>query len=91
MATLQNETPNSMDFHVKRKRQHIDIHVDISTVLSGLHMITMRCVKGGHPVAYYKFMTEVGPCISKEIGVKNQGLFGIGVAKASTDPVTSDV
>ena len=84
MATLQHETPNSMVFHVKRKRQHSDIHVDISAVLSGLHIVTMRCAKGGDAVAYFKFMSEVGPCISKEIGVKKQGPSGgIDVAKAS--------
>jgi 5'-AMP-activated protein kinase catalytic alpha subunit len=60
MATLQNETPTSMVFHVKRKKQHTDIHVDISTVLSGLHIVTMRCAKGGHAITYYKFMSEIG-------------------------------
>merc|ERR1719181_915004 len=61
VATLQHETPDSMVFHLKRKRKHSDIHVTISTVLSGLHIITMRCAKGGDAITYYKFMAEVGP------------------------------
>ena len=87
MATLQNETPNSMDFHVKRKRQHIDIHVDISTVLSGLHIVTMRCAKGGarHYVLQIYVRNWISYTVSKEIGVKKQGPSSIAVVKASSD------
>merc|ERR1719181_2272684 len=83
MATLESETPNSMVFHVKRKGQHSGLYVDIFMVLKTLHIVEIRRGKGD-AIAYYKFMAEIGPLISKEIGIRNQGPSGIAVADAAT-------
>ena len=82
MATLQSEAPHGMVVHVKRKGQHSDLHVDIFMVLKNLHIIEIRRGKGD-AIAYYKFMAEIGPLISKEIGIRNQGPSGIAVADAT--------
>ena len=82
MATLQSEAPHGMVVHVKRKGQHSDLHVDIFMVLKNLHIVGIRRGKGD-AIAYYKFMAEIGPLISKEIGVKHQGPSGIAVADAT--------
>merc|ERR1712037_368674 len=82
MATLQSEAPHGMVVHVKRKGQHSDLHVDIFMVLKNLHIIEIRRGKGD-AIAYYKFMAEIGPLISKEIGIRNQGPSGIVVVEAA--------
>ena len=91
MATLQSEAPHGMVVHVKRKGQHSDLHVDIFMVLKDLHIVGIRRGKGD-AIAYYKFMAEIGPLISKEIGVKYQGPYGIAVtnATAATDASAAD-
>ena len=83
MATLQSETPHGMVFHVKRKGQHSGLHVDIFMVLTNLHIVEIRRGKGD-AIAYYKFMAGIGPRISKEIGIQNQGPSGIVVADAAS-------
>ena len=85
MAALESETPNGMVFHVKRKGQHSGLHVDIFMVLKNLHIVEIRRGKGD-AIAYYKFMAETGPRISKEIGIVNQGPSGIVVADATAAP-----
>jgi len=82
MASLQSETANGMVFHVRRKGQHSDLHIDIFMVLKNLHIIEIRRGKGD-AIAYYKFMAEIGPLISKEIGIRNQGPSGIVVTDAT--------
>ena len=86
MAVLLSETANGMVFHVQRKGQHSGLHVDIFMVLKNLHMVEIRRGKGD-AIAYYKFMFEIGPRISKEIGIRNQGPSGIVVStvEISTD------
>jgi len=78
MATLQSETPNSMVFHVKRKGHHSDLRVDVFMVLENIHIVKIRRGEG-NAIAYYKFMSEIGPHVSKELGVPNQGPSGIVV------------
>lgn len=51
-------------------------------VLKNLHIIEIRRGEGD-AIAYYKFMAEIGPLISKEIGVTNQGPSGIVVTDAT--------
>ena len=82
MAAVESETPNGMVFHVKRKGQHSGLYVDIFMVLKNLHIVEIRRGKGD-AIAYYKFMAEIGPLISKEIGIVNQGPSGIVVADAT--------
>merc|ERR1711934_275179 len=88
MATLQSEAPHGMVVHVKRKGQHSDLHVDIFMVLKDLHIVGIRRGKGD-AIAYYKFMAEIGPLISKEIGVKHQGPSGIAVADSTAASAAS--
>merc|ERR1719506_3589350 len=73
---------HGMVVHVKRKGQHSDLHVDIFMVLKNLHIIEIRRGKGD-AIAYSKFMAKIGPLISKEIGIRNQGPSGIAVADAT--------
>merc|ERR1719198_1845873 len=76
MAVLQSETPNGLLFHVKRKRRHSGLQINIFMVLDNLHIVEIR--RGhGDAIAYHKFMARIGPEISKEIGIKNQGPSGI--------------
>merc|ERR1712226_1126289 len=82
MTVLQNATSYGMVFHVKRKGQQCGVHVDIYMVLTNLHIIEIRRGKGD-AIAYYKFMADIGPQISKEIGITNQGPSGIVVTDAS--------
>ena len=89
MAVLQSETANGMVFHVKRKGQHSGLHVDIFVVLKTLHIVEIRRGKGD-AIAYYKFMAEIGPLISKEIGISNQGPSGIVVTDMSAARVSHD-
>merc|ERR1719482_2713948 len=89
MATLQSEAPHGMVVHVKRKGQHSDLHVDIFMVLKNLHIVDIRRGKGD-AITYYKFMAEIGPLISKEIGVKHQGPSGIAVTDVTTAAADDD-
>ena len=80
MATLLSETSHDMIFKVKRKGRCSSIHVNISVVLKDLHIVEIkRASKGDDAIAYHKFMAEVGPQISKQIGPPNQGPSGITV------------
>ena len=89
MAVQESETPYGMVFHLQRKGQHSGLHVNIFMVLKNLHIVEIRRGKGD-AIAYYKFMAEIGPLISKEIGISNQGPSGIVVTDMSAARVSHD-
>jgi len=71
MATLQSETANGMVFHIKRRRRHSTLHVDIFMALENLHIVETRCGKGDD-IVYSKLMTKIQSQISKEIGISDR-------------------
>ena len=78
MATLQSEKATTMTFSVQRKRRKTVLIIDIFAVVNKLNIVKIR--RGdGDAVAYHKFMARIGPEISKEIGISNQGPSGIVV------------
>lgn len=78
MATLKSETTNTLAFNVKRKRCKTALNINIFAVLKNLNIMEIRRGEGD-AVAYHKFMAQIGPEISRKIGISNQPPSGIGV------------
>ena len=78
MATLEKQTDTTMSFSVTRKGRTLTLTVDIFAVLNKLNIVKIQR-KDGDDVAYHKFMARIGPEISGEIGISNQGPSGIVV------------